>query len=972
MMMRPNRGPVSLEVAAHHLHGEPIAPTEAICRQFHHFEVGQPWGASWDTTWFRLRGRIPLEWAGLTVVARVHLGGREVVGFSAEGLVYDAGARVIQGLHHHHRSVHITPRAAGGEEVELYVEAAANPIPPWHLAEWPLLEPDYSGQPIYVLRQAELVALDLDEEGLLADLAAINGLAGTAEPARSEELTRLAAEAVEVGQARGDIRTARSLLSPVLATRTTSTHAVTALGHAHIDTAWLWPLRETRRKVARTFANQLRLMERHPEHRFAASQALHYHWIEQDHPELYEQVKMRVAEGRWEPVGAMWVEADTNIPSGESLVRQLVLGKRYFLEHLGVDTDVLWLPDDFGYSAALPQIANQAGVANLVTQKLSWNDTNRFPHTTFWWEGHDGSRLLTHFPPADTYNGDCSARELARCEARHRDRDRSDSSLYLFGYGDGGGGPTSEMLESLRRLSGAEGLPVAELGSAREFFDHLPREGLETWVGELYLEAHRGTYTTHADVKKANRSAESALRAAEIWSAAAGLDRKEELDRAWEALLVHQFHDILPGSSIHWVYQDSARDLSEVIVVAQQVAVEAQRLLVAEGEGLVAFNAGSCSRRELAELPDGELAVVSVPGCGWAPVDRAEPVSWPPVVAGEGFMDNGLLRVEWDENGLISRIRDHERRREVLAEGERGNMFQLHVDQPRAFDAWDVDRSYLEACENIVDLDAGDLVEVGPLRGAVRLERSFGSSRVVQLIRLSAGSRRIDFQTEVDWQERHRFLKVAFPVAVRSARASYEIQHGYVERPTHRNTSWDEARFEVCGHRWADLSETGYGVALLNDCKYGYDVHGHTLRLSLLRGPGFPDPEADRGIHRFTYSLLPHTGDLSDVVSQAEALNVPLSFRAGSGSGQVVDLDRPGVSVEAVKQADRGVGMIVRLCEVLGSRGPATLRFNLPFSSVRRTDILERDVGPAECDGAGVHLQLRPFELVTLRFYPQL
>jgi len=389
------------------------------------------------------------------------------------------------------------------------------------------------------------------------------------------------------------------------------------------------------------------------------------------------------------------------------------------------------------------------------------------------------------------------------------------------------------------------------------------------------------------------------------------------------------------------------------------------------GAALVAFNPASSDRTEVTELPDGSLALVSAPACGWSRVRTADADAVEPVEVGDGWMANGLVRVEWDEDGLVTSVRDLGVGREVVAAGRRANLFQLHEDRPRAFDAWDVDRSYLDQVTDLVEVDAIEVVEHHPLRAGVRVRRAFGASAITQTMRLAAGSRRLDFLTEVDWHERHRFLKVAFPVAVRSTRATFEIQHGHIERPTVANTSWDQARFEVCGHRWADLSEPGYGVALLNDSKYGYDVSGDVIRLSLLRGPGFPDPEADQGHHRFAYALLPHPGDLrapDGVVAQAEWFNLPMRILAGRGGGRVVTVDRPGVSVEAVKWADRSDAIVVRLCEVWGSRGTARVTLDRPHRSVSRTDLLERTVAPLASDGRTVEIELRPFELVTLRF----
>jgi alpha-mannosidase len=957
-------------VAAHHVHGEPVPFAEARQRVFEPFVVGQAWGGRWDTTWFRMRSTVPVEWTGAEVTALVHLGGERMVGFTAEGLIWDSDGRPVQGLHHRHREHLLTSKAEGGEAVEFYVEAAANPIPPWHLSDWPHFGPDYAGRPQYRLQQAELAVVDRDVEALYLDLCVLLQVAAHLGSPTAEDALRSAAEMIDPADVARNTAAVRRLLQPVLAAASQSAHVVTAIGHAHIDTAWLWPIRETRRKCARTFANQLRLLERYPEHLFACSQAVQYQWMREDYPDLYEQIRVRVADGRWQPVGGMWVEADSNVPSGESLVRQLVHGKRFFADEFEVETHELWIPDVFGYSAALPQIAVQAGVTALVTQKLSWNDTNVFPHSTFWWEGHDGSRLLAHFPPANTYNGDFSLNELLNSQGNFRDHGRSDRSLYPYGYGDGGGGPTGHMLEFARRLADLEGLPRVKIGGVASFLDRARQDqGLATWVGELYLEAHRATLTTHADVKLANRRGEEALRAAEMWSVAAGIDARAELDGAWKRLLLQQFHDIIPGSSIHWVYEDSAREHATVLGIAEAVSAASQAALAGHGDGLVAFNGASSDRLEVAELPGGRLALVASPACGWAAIAEEGSAHERPVEVGEGWMANDLVRIEWDRDGLLTSIRDLEIGREVLAEGQRGNVFQLHEDHPRAFDAWDVDRSYLDEFEDLLSVDSIDVIEGDPLRAGVRFVRRFGASTISQTMRLSARSRRLEFHTEVDWHEHHRFLKVAFPVAVRATRATYEIQHGHLERPTIANTSWDEARFEVCGHRWADLSETGYGVALLNDCKYGYDIRGQVMRLSLLRAPGYPDPEADQGRHRFAYALLPHPGPFHErVISEAEWFNLPLSIVPGSGEGQVLAIDTPGVSVEAVKWADRSEGVVVRLCEVWGRRGCVRVTWPVPFRSVTRTDLLERDVEVLAHEAGSVVLSLRPFELVTLRF----
>ena len=980
--MYPSRLP--LDVSAHHLHSEPIGFREAVDRPFRRFEVGQPWGGMWDTSWFRFRAAVPADWKN--PVALVHLGGSEIVGFSAEGLVFDSEGHTVQGLHHRHRQIVLGSEVSGGETL-FYVEAAANPVPKWDLKDWSQLQPDYDGEPLYVLQQAEVADADRDAQALYVEMGFLLELVGaesTPDKRREEILAALslACARVDSEDAAPALGPAREALATVLSRPSPSEHRIVAVGHAHIDSAWLWPVRESKRKCARTFANQLRLIERYPEHHFVCSQAAQYQWMKDGYPDLYRQIKERVAHGRWEPVGGMWVESDCNVPSGESLVRQLVIGKRFFHDEFGIETHELWIPDVFGYSAALPQIASQAGVSAIVTQKMSWNDTNRFPRSTFLWEGHDGSRIVAHFPPANTYNGEFSVRELLASRDNNMDRARFESSLYPFGYGDGGGGPTDTMLERAALARDVDGLPRVEIGTVAAFLGSIDTATLATWVGELYLEAHRGTLTTHADVKLGNRRGEEALRSAEMWSVAADFDRADDLDEAWRILLFNQFHDILPGSSIAWVYDDTRADHDEVLRIAGGVIDEAVEALTDRGgPESVAFNPSSYSRVELVDS-DGAPGIARVPGCGWAatkPIDADRVDSELGAAglgtarAGSGWLENDFLHVEWDSNGLLTSVWDRRAEREVLAPEQRGNLFQLHEDNPRAFDAWDVDREYLESKVDLAEAESVELVESGPVRAVVRVVRRFGRSRISQLMSLEAGARRLEFRTEVDWNESHRFLKVAFPVAVRSTHATYEIQHGHLERPTVQNTSWDEARFEVCGHRWADLSEPGYGVALINDCKYGYDVRGNVMRLSLLRAPGYPDPGADRGHHRFGYALLPHAGDLREggVVEEAEWFNLPLLVRKGVAGteGQLIEVDRRGVSIEAIKWADDGEGVIVRLCEIYGSRGPARVKLNVAHGGVQRTDLLERNIEEVPVSPLGVvELPLRPFELVTLRF----
>ena len=1035
-----------LTVSAHHLPGEPISPAEALQRPFEPFAVGDAWGPRWGTTWFRLQGRIPAAWTGHEVVLRLgatrvgtNVPGGEFLVFSMmdgqplssrgtpplflRGTPPNSRPRAFAGLSFQHAAVSLTGCAAGGETVDLCVEAAANPTTPEDRMagfDWPELRPDPGGQPGFILSRAELAVRRPEVAALALDLRLAIGLAahheaGSVAAHDAHAALAAACDAVDPDDVAGSADAARAALAPVLIRRAdaaTNGHRprarVTAVGHAHIDTAWLWPLRETVRKCARTYATAVTLMEAFPEYRFVCSAAQHLAWIEDRYPELFARIAERVRSGQFVPVGGMWVEADCNLASGEALVRQIVFGKRYFADRFGVDCRELWLPDAFGYTAALPQIMAAAGVDWFISQKLSWNETNRFPYHTFWWQGVDGTRVRAHFPPADTYNGVMSLRQLFRSA-------RAARSIYPFGHGDGGGGPTREMLEAARRVNDLDAAPTVALEPPAAFFAAVEADPapLPVWAGDLYLEKHRGTFTSQAGIKRGNRKGEAALQAAELWTAAAGTGHtaevRGELEAAWRLLLTNQFHDILPGSSIRWVAEEAEAQLAEVERRAAAVAGDALERIAGSVdtagrvEPAVVFNPTPFARREVIDI-GGRPGLVDVPPLGWTTVDttrfggtipRKRVGSDPEVTVGEGWMGNAHLRLEWDSDGRLTRVFDLDQGREVLADGAVGNLFQLHEDRPRDYDAWDVDRDYLDHVTDLVgDALTGpvevEVVEPGGLRGAVRFRRSFSASVIDQTMVLTTGSRRVDFVTDVDWHEDHKFLKVAFPVAVHAPAARFEIQFGHLARPTHANTAFEQARFEVCAQRWADLSEAGFGVALLNDCKYGYDVRGHTLRLSLLRAPTAPDPLCDRGRHRFTYALLPHDGDLVPVIAGGYALGAPLQVRTSEPAGaagrrpaehslvrvntvSAGDTPEPpgGFVVETVKAADDGRGLIVRGYEALGGRRRVRLVPGVACTSAVRTDLLERDGAdvPVEADG-GIELTVRPFELVTLRLLP--
>jgi len=976
-----HRESAPLDLEAFLVRGEPITFDAAREGEYRPFKVGERWGPPWSTTWFHVRGRVPDGWAGQKVVAMFDLGFEGLwTGFTCEALAWKDG-RPWRSVDPNHRWLPLT-----GTEVDFYLEAAANPTA---VVSGPADAPSMialrqSPDPAFSLRQADLRIQDPDIRKIALDFKVLLELAQALPATDSRAIEILAAldrfaDRIDPEDIVETAPVAARELDGVLSKRSRSTHRISAIGHAHIDTAWLWPLREAKRKSARSFSTALALMDEYPDYKFACSQAAQYAWMKESYPSVFEGIKQKAAGGQWEPVGSMWVEADCNLPSGEALVRQFLHGKRFWMKELGYETKELWLPDVFGYPASLPQLIAEAGCQYFLTQKLSWNDTNKPTHHTFMWEGIDGTRIFTHFPPADTYNGDFTAGQVVQSAADFKDPERSSRSLYLFGWGDGGGGPEPDMIESARRLHDLDGAPHVELANASDFFAKASAEAhdLTTWVGELYFELHRGTYTSQSRVKRLNRRAEQALREAETWSVVApGGYPTDVLDSAWKRLLLNQFHDILPGSSIDWVYEDAERDLESVVEVAGGITTAAQSQLAGSGGGAVVFNVNSHERREVVEA-GGRPAQVTVPPCGWAAVDLgAAPAPAQPVTVSGRVMENGLLRVEWDEHGLLTSIRDKEAGREVLTEGAFGNLLQLHDDNPKNWDAWDVDLDYRNMSTNLTKLSAATVDRSDPLRCAVRFTREFGSSKLEQRMVLDAGSRVLRFETDVDWQEQHKFLKVAFPVAVHSPRATYEIQFGHIERPTHTNTSWDEARFEVSAHRWADLGEAGYGVALLNDCKYGYDIQGSVMRLSLLRAPTHPDPTADRGRHRVTYALMPHPGDFrqAGVIAAAEDLNAPLRVVSGglsAGAGRsLVDVDTPQVAVAAIKRAEDSDAIVVRLYESWGGRCRARLRTTLPATRAVLCDLLERDRQEVAIKDGELELDVGPFKILTLKLVP--
>ncbi|MDQ1914706.1 alpha-mannosidase [Paenibacillus sp. GD4] len=801
---------------------------------------------------------------------------------------------------------------------------------------------------------------------------------------------------------------------------------VRCIGHTHIDVAWLWRLKHTREKVARSFSTVLRLMEQYPDYVFLQTQPQLYEYIKQDYPEIYAEMKKRIQEGVWEAGGAMWLESDCNLTSGESLVRQLLFGTRFFREEFGSECRYLWLPDVFGYSWALPQILSKSGITSFMTTKISWSQYNRMPNDTFRWRGIDGSEVLTHFittPEIEfpketyyTYNGYVVPETVEGIWRTYRDKSLNQELLLCYGYGDGGGGVNRDMLEMRRRLESMPGLPQAVTGRADEFFEALENrvaasdEYVHVWDGELYMENHRGTYTSQAFIKKMNRRLELALRETELLAVLAGSlgaydlnQGQSALNAAWKIVLRNQFHDIIPGSSIAEVYEDAREEYADAERMITETREEALGEIASAAspdtaQSYVIVNGATWSQRGLVELPVDQQAdagtwrdaqgnelraqrnddrwlieLPQAPPLGFTSI-AFEPGAAAATAEEEAFQWNGSsiitphYVIEWNESGQLTRLYDQSNEREVLSPDGLGNVLQVFEDKPMQFDAWNIDLFYQETMHPVTVLKQVALKELGPLRAVVELEWTYRNSVILQEMIVYSHSRRIDFRTKVDWHEQHQLLKAAFTVDIRATEATYDIQFGNVKRPTHWNTSWDYARFETVGHQWADLSERGYGVSLLNDCKYGYDIKDNVMRLSLIKSATYPDPQADQGQHSFTYSLLPHSGDWSTggTVQEAWELNQPMQAIRGAAERKecsLLHVSAKHITVDAVKKAEDSDACIVRFHEHEGRRGKVRITSDLGIQSWEETDLMERPIG--EVREGDLACMMKPYEIKT-------
>ncbi len=1001
-----------------HNPGEPVPSSEFLAKvrngqvPFEPFRVPGVWGTTWGTTWFKVNGHIDMAAVkGRKVELMVDLGwlDHRGPGFQSEGLVYRADGTAIKSANPRNHWIPLV-YADGSSTVELdehgdftvYIEAAANPFvegptpfSPTELGEEATGTCDFP----YTLSRMDVTIFNEDVFAYYMDLETVSSLIRELkdDDPRYWQLAKALQRSLNIYDER-DLETvsaARAALAGVLAEPAASSAIKhIAIGHAHIDSAWLWPVRETRRKVARTVSNALALMDADPDFKYAMSSAQQYAWLEEDHPDIFKRMKQRIEEGRFIPVGGMWVEADGMLPAGESLIRQIAYGRKYFKEHLGVEPKGVWLPDSFGYTGAWPQIARRAGYEWFLTQKISWNDTTKFPHHSFMWEGIDGSRIFTHFPPADTYAAWCKVQELDYAEKNFQDKDLADRSLLLFGFGDGGGGPTRNMMEHLHRYENLEGVSKVSVEEPNDFFDKAHRQLAENagpempvWKGELYLELHRGTLTSQQDMKRGCRQEESLLRTVEYLGAAATLADpnyaypREELDRIWKTLMLNQFHDVLPGSSIAWVHrearEDYRRDLKRLAEIAQDMCAVLRKAnpqadLLAEARISQFRNDGASWRASRINEPTNALSVLT------QTLDN-----------GRVLLANGVLSVTIEADGTISSLLDEEHGRELVPAGTRLGQYELLKDEPAVWDAWEIERESLLMANAMT----GSIESVDTENGAarVRVRTADDDTVITTTITLRPGSHTLDFHADIDWHEREHFLKVALPLGIVADQATYDCQYGLVRRPIVKNTASDEAKYESSTNRFTLIGDAGYAAAVINGSVYGSDASpiagnvaegrdsGTMFRLSLLSAPTFPDPRTDIGAHEFDWSVVADA-TVDRALDAAGVLNAPtLHDMPDLAPLASIESANGTVVLDWIKLADDGSGdLIVRAYEAAGGRADATLHVcpALAGASVHETNVLEGDDLAADLpvalqDGTqnaeGATLHFGPFQLATLR-----
>ena len=958
---------------------------EAMKGEYKPIQVGEQVGPGWSTHWFKVDVTIPEGWSELPLDL--------LWNSHSEACLFSTSGEILQGLSYDHKTEYrLSDEEKAAGKFTIYVEVACNTL--FGVGDpGEYLDTD-SPTPAGTLKQAELAVFNPKAWELYWDYIVISEMSHelAANHPRGAQALGVANKVANVCFP-GDYSTyddALALTNEYLSKKAgEGAFKLAAVGNAHTDTAWLWPVAETKRKIYRTMSAVLRYMDDYPEYKFAWSQALYWEWAEQEHPEHFQKMIEKVKAGQLLPTGGAWVEPDCNLPNGESLVRQFLYGQLYYKNKIDFDCEIFWQPDVFGYAAQLPQIMQEVELKYFLTQKMSWNQFNKLPHHSMWWEGLDGSKVLTHFPPADCYEGPTTVKSLTYTQNNYKDHDRTDEAIYLYGHGDGGGGPTKGMLETIRRTNDLDGMPKLTQSTPIDFFHRLEEKGddLCKWVGELYLELHRGTYTAQAKQKLYNRLSEILMRDTELLSVVTGneLD-KEELDRVWKLILINQFHDIIPGSSIQEAHEVSREEYADILASGQKMLDEVLAAFTGEaGDKLQAVNTLGHDRTEVVELPEGiagsqtaangkQLGVVSAPSVGFSVAPAAASDNSVSVREENGsfIFENSSITATINSAGRLSSLFDKNEEREVLAEGSVGNNLAMFDDKPLYWDAWDIDIYHMEKRWDVSPATSIKILEEGPLRASIEVKYEISEvSTMTQVISLDALTSQVEFDCDVEWYEDNKLLKVEFPWAIQSEKATYEIQYGNVERPTHFNTSWDMAKFEVCAQRWADLAEYGYGVALINDCKYGYSTKDNVMALSLLRSPKRPDKTCDMGEHKFRYAVMPHSGTFQEagVIQAAERFNVPMKLNT-TAKEEVeqswFSVNKDNVIIDCVKKAEESDAIIVRLYEAHGRRGKFELNSTLPVKSISRCNAIERQDQPLDWND-GLSMLAEPFKIITLK-----
>ena len=982
------------------------------------------WGYADCYAWMKHSFTVPTRFAGRPVYYQIlPQEGKKWAWGSPQALLY-ANGEALQGFDSNHTRTRLLDCAQGGEHYEMLLNLYAGGR-------------DYEGK---IGTRLRLLSVDDELEKLYWHLRTPLEVANLKEP---DELARIhllqtlneAVSLVSFHLPYGEdflesVREATAYLEKKLYGKREMEATVSAVGHTHIDVAWLWRLRQTRDKTSRSFATVLKLMEEYPDYRFMSSQAQLYEFIRQEHPAIFARIRESVRQGRWEPEGGMWVEADTNLSSGESLVRQFLVGKRFFRNAFGADCKILWLPDVFGYSAALPQIMKQCGINYFMTTKISWNEYDKLPYDTFLWRGIDGSEVLTHFISTmdtvkeekdwiTTYNGDLNPSQVIGCWQRYQQKDLNRDVLFAFGHGDGGGGPTHGMLERGRRMHmGIEGCPKVEFQFARDYFDRLQkdiagRKRLPRWVGELYFEHHRGTLTAQASAKRWNRRSEFLYHDLETLESLVNLDHLSSYPSAallegWKVILLNQFHDILPGSSIREVYEDSQKQYEDLHRTGgrmlEKALQQASRRVGLARDSLLLFNTLGFSRREVAEMQrpqhtgfllrdpqsgavlpwqktfDGKIIFTSpeVPAKGYCAisVEAGEQRQTTPLTATLREMHTPFFDLTFDEAMQIASLIDRRTGRSVAPQGEPLNRLIVYEDRPFEHRAWNVQAYYTEKFWVLSDVSHAEVLECGPVRAVVLVERKFLHSVIRQYITAYAELDRIDIRNEIDWDDSYLLLKADFPVDVNAVKATFDIQFGNIERVTHENTLWDFAQFESCAHKWADLSDNSFGLAVLNDCKYGYSAKDGHIALTLLRSANDPQPKQDCTHHTFTYSLYPHAGPaaISRVVQEGYSLNCPLyTMFSNAQKGawperfSLACVDADNIILETVKRAEDSDALILRLYETWNRATDCSIRFGRLMEMAAQCDMMEENEALLQVEGNRLRLHFRPFEIKTLK-----